>query len=399
MCHKTRFNGGDKRHIFKRNEHSMSFKRRAVNNHAKLTQITYTIALSTTRRQGYVSSKNGVLLINLGTPDSPKVADVRRYLREFLSDARVIDLPWLIRFILVNLLIVPTRAPKSANAYQAIWTPQGSPLKQHSLALTQRVGKAFGPNATVVLGMRYGQPSIASAIETLITNGCQSITVLPLFPQYAESTSGSAIAMATRLLNNKAHTVHVIKDYFNAPAYIEAQATLLRKHLKKMPHKPDLFLFSFHGLPMRHIIKSEKKGVCDHVGPCPAVGKDNRYCYRAQCYATARQLAKKLNLNADDYLVTFQSRLGKTPWIGPATDDSLIKLAKAGHKQLAIACPSFVSDCLETLEEIGLRAQAKWHELTGGTLTLFPCLNDDPQWVSAIKTMVTHRTSLDTHSD
>jgi ferrochelatase len=331
-------------------------------------------------------SKTGILLINLGTPDQPDVPSVRKYLREFLSDPRVIDLPTPARWLLLNLIILPFRPKQSSEAYQQIWTEQGSPLLINSQNLVDAVAKKLGNDYQVVLGMRYGNPSIPSALEQL--KHCQQIKVLPLFPQYSSAATGSAIekVLCTVAMQWNTPSISIINSFYDQPQFIAAYAKIIEKNLAEK--KPDLLLFSYHGLPERHIKKSECQAACDLRNACPDMNNDNSYCYRAQCYATSKLLAQQLGLQEDQYITTFQSRLGRVPWIQPYTDNELPKLIKQGIKNIAVACPSFTADCLETLEEIGLRAKQQWQELGGESFTLIPCLNDDEAWVESIISLI-----------
>lgn len=326
--------------------------------------------------------KNGLLLINLGTPDSPDIPAVRRYLREFLADRRVIDLPAPLRYLLLYCAILPFRPKRSAHAYQAIWTIEGSPLLIHSRNLQTKLQKHLGDTWRVALGMRYGNPSITSALKEL--SHCEHLTILPLYPQYSSATTGSSIEKTLNLLaaHKRLPSFTVIRDFYQYPGFINAQAALIKPHVAHH----DYLLFSYHGIPERHIIHTECLQVCTKM--CPSITPENRSCYRAQCYATTRELAKKLNLPEEKYAMAFQSRLGKTPWIKPYTDELLPELAKKGIKRLAVSCPSFAADCLETLEEIGIRAQKQWHQLGGEQLTLIPCVNDSELWVNSIPNLI-----------
>ena len=321
----------------------------------------------------------GLLLINLGTPKNATVSAVRAYLAEFLSDRRVIDLPAPLRYSLLYTLILPFRPFKTAKAYQAIWTEQGSPLLAISKSLAEKTQSLLGDSWRVVLGMRYGQPSIEDALEQL--KDCDSLIVFPLFPQYASASSGSAIEKTLQILNQKDvfPSLRVIRDYYEHPGFIEAQAHLLKPYISSHEH----LLFSFHGLPERHLQKEGCTQICTNRCPSPTSKRES--CYRAQCYATAQALANYLELPSDYWSVAFQSRLGKTPWIQPYTDVSLTKLSNAGIKKLLVCCPSFTADCLETLEEIGIQAVEQWHQLQGEMLTLAPCVNDDEQWVKGVE--------------
>jgi ferrochelatase len=332
--------------------------------------------------EGVKMSKCGVLLINLGTPDNCDSSSVYRYLKQFLNDPRVIDLPKLIRFLLVNVLIVPFRYKRSARAYQQIWTPAGSPLLVNSHALVQALARQLGEDFHVELGMRYGNPSIASAVAKL--SSCQRIVVIPLFPQYSSAASGSAMQEFLKHISMQWNIpeVHLSRDFFNHPGFILAYAALIQKHVANKVW--DKIIFSYHGLPERHINKSQCRASCSRLQSCPPVDDLNAYCYRAQCYETSRLLAQQLQLEDAQYQVTFQSRLGRTPWIKPYTDLALIELRKNNIKNIAIVCPSFVADCLETVEEINLQAREQWRALGGENFIFIPCLNDDAIWVKEL---------------
>lgn len=328
------------------------------------------------------SLKTGVLLINLGTPDTCHPKSVYTYLKQFLNDPRVIDLPKFIRYFLVNAIIIPLRYKKSAHAYQQIWTNDGSPLLVNSQHLVSAVSNAFDGSVQVELGMRYGNPSIASAVDRL--KDCQKIIAIPLFPQYSSAATGSAVEELLRVVSQQWNIpeISVTRDFFNDPDFIQAYACLIKENLKDK--KIDKLIFSYHGLPERHINKSECHSLCSRVEACPRPDLLNAYCYRAQCYETSRLIAERLNLSSSDYVVSFQSRLGKTPWIKPYTDLLLPELRQKNVDTIAVVCPSFVSDCLETLEEINMRARMQWQELGGGEFVFIPCLNQHPLWVEAI---------------
>lgn len=329
--------------------------------------------------------KTGILLLNLGTPDAPSTKAVRRYLREFLLDPRVIDLPGLLRRILVYGFILPFRPKYSAEAYQSIWTEDGSPLLQHSIDLSVKLQQELPEQTTVALGMRYGNPSIASAIEKLAH--CQRVIVIPLFPQYSSAATGSAMEKAMDVISKKWNIpdIKIISDFYEHPGFINAQAEVIKESLVDQS-APDFYLFSYHGVPERHIAKSENrnKPFCTHDVTCPVITDNNRFCYRAQCYATSRALTKALDLPANKYMTTFQSRLGRTPWIKPYTDEKIKELAKQGVKHLAVACPSFTADCLETIEEIGMRGREDWIAAGGEQFTLLPCVNAHTAWVNGL---------------
>ncbi|MEE8557886.1 MAG: ferrochelatase [Myxococcota bacterium] len=328
----------------------------------------------------------GVLLLNLGTPDSPSVSDVRRYLREFLSDPRVIDIPALFRWLLLRLFVLPFRPRRSARAYRSIWTTDGSPLLVHSRALRNAVAESLGGDYVVRLGMRYGSPSIEKAQEELIVEGVDSIIAFPLFPQFAESSTGSAVRKVLDLAMRPGHlpALVTLSPFYDHPGFIAAVAEVMREDL--VGFTPDHVVVSFHGLPERQVRRSDPHGthclVVDNC--CAAVGPANRDCYRAHCFATARALAEALELSRDLYTVSFQSRFGRTPWIGPPTDRVLQTLAFRGVRRVAVVCPSFVADCLETLEEIGIRGRETFRAAGGQDLRLVRSINAHPRWVAAV---------------
>jgi ferrochelatase len=332
----------------------------------------------------------GVLLVNLGTPDSPSTRDVRRYLREFLSDPRVVDLPALGRWLLLNLVILPFRPRKSAEAYRAIWTERGSPLLVHGRALAAGVADALGGDFRVELAMRYGRPSIAEAMGRLREAGAESVVALPLFPQYSAAASGSARA---RILEEAARhwdvpAVRVLGDWYAEPGFAEVWSQVAGPALAEFG--ADHVLLSYHGLPERQVRKSDPSGaVCLASEDCCArIGPHNARCYRAQCFATSRILVEALGLDPAYTTTAFQSRLGRDPWIGPYTDHVLGDLARQGVKRLAILSPAFAADCLETLEELGLRARAQWRDEGGEELLLVPCPNAHPAFVRAVASWV-----------
>lgn len=331
-------------------------------------------------------SKIGVLLINLGTPDNCDPKSVYAYLKQFLNDPRVIDLPNIIRYVLVNGIIIPFRYKQSAHAYQQIWSHKGSPLLTNGQDLVNAVRKEFDTSVQVELGMRYGNPSINSAFSAL--KHCKKIIAIPLFPQYSSAATGSAVEELLRVLSDQWNIpeMSIKRDFFNNPDFIAAYASIIKEHLNdKKTHK---VIFSFHGLPERHIDKSACSSVCSRSEPCPKPDQLNTYCYRSQCYETSRLIAQKLHLSSSDYVVSFQSRLGKTPWIKPYTDLILEELREKKVENIAIVCPSFVSDCLETLEEINIRARAQWLGLGGNDFVFIPCLNTHPLWVGGLVKMI-----------
>ena len=328
----------------------------------------------------------GVLLVNLGTPDAPTPGAVRRYLREFLSDPRVIDIHPVARKLLLELVILPVRPRKSAEAYAKIWTAEGSPLLTLSRALEAKVRAAMGPGYLVELAMRYGSPSIPDALGRLRAGGARRLLVAPLYPQYSSSATGSSVEAVFAALAGQhvVPAVSVLPAFYDDPGFISAFAAVGAPVLER--ERPDHVLFSFHGLPERHVRASDHSGqhCLRSASCCEAIGEANRDCYRAHCFATARALAARLALAPGSWSVSFQSRLGRTPWIKPYTDLRLDELAREGKRRLCVFCPAFVADCLETLEEIGLRARAQFLAAGGESLALVPSLNASEAWVGAL---------------
>ncbi len=333
-------------------------------------------------------ARTGLLLVNLGTPAAPRTREVRTYLREFLSDPRVLDMPALGRALLLYGVILPFRPRKSAEAYRKVWTDRGSPVLFHGLDLAAKVQTALGPEIPVELAMRYQRPSVAEALDKMRAARVDRIAVMPLFPHYSSAAWGSAaekVALeAGRRWNVPA--LQFVPPFFDHPAYLEALARTARPALHTF--RPDRVLMSFHGLPERQVRKSDESASRDHclASPscCDEIGPANRHCYRAQCLATARGLAARLGLEAERYEVAFQSRLGRTPWIRPYTDERVRELANTGVKRLAVLSPAFVADCLETLEELGIRARDDFRAHGGEELLLVPALNSRDVWVDAL---------------
>lgn len=335
-----------------------------------------------------MNPKTGLLLVNLGTPDAPTRGAVAKYLREFLSDEKVIDIPAPLRLLLVHGIIVPTRSGKSAHAYSKVWTDRGSPLMLHSLDLLAAMRKRM-PDTLVDLAMRYGSPSIEHGLKQLVAHGATRIVVFPLYPQLADSSTGTAIAKVEQVVNrmNPRPQVEFIPAFYDDPGFLDAFAAVGRPVVTEQ--RPDHVLFSFHGLPERHIKRADPSGGHCLASPdcCAVMRAANKDCYRAQCYATAKGIAEQLALAPADYSVAFQSRLGRTPWIQPFTDLVLPELVKKGKRNIVVYCPAFVADCLETLEEIGMRAKEQVEAL-GGKVTLVPSLNAHPAWVEAAARIV-----------
>ncbi len=295
--------------------------------------------------------KTGVLLIQLGTPDSPSVPDVRKYLREFLNDARVIDLPWLARKILVNLIIVPFRAPKSTKIYKKLWTDNGSPLLFYSVRLKEKLQKIIGDKYEIELAMRYQSPSMDDALEKMRRENYDRILIFPLFPQYASATSGSAVDKAMKIIKKwwVIPEVKMITQFWNDEGYLNS---FVERGKRYNINEYDHVLFSYHGLPVRQVDKVHFDGKpCSEHNCENEITEENKYCYKAQSYATTRTLAEKLNIPKEKYTVCFQSRLDKN-WLTPFTDKTIIDLANKGAKKLLVFSPAFVADCLETVIEI-----------------------------------------------
>jgi len=333
------------------------------------------------------ASKPGVLLINLGSPDSTSVADVRKYLGEFLMDPRVLDAPWPVRWCVVNLAILPKRPVESAEAYKKIWTAEGSPLVVTSRNVQRELQRRVGDALVVELAMRYQNPGIGAAIARLRGQGVTDLLVFPLFPQFAMSSFETAVVRARELAARLAPEMRLkaAEPYYNDPAYI---AALVASAADFLNAGCDHLLFSFHGLPERHLRKANPghclatPGCCET--PCPAINT----CYRAQCFATVRAFVKAAGVPAEKFSVSFQSRLGRDPWLKPYTDFELPRLAGAGVKKLLVICPAFVSDCLETLEEIAIRGRETFLGAGGSGFALIPCLNNHPRWLDALEKIV-----------
>lgn len=332
----------------------------------------------------------GVLLIQLGTPDSTEVSDVRKYLREFLSDPRVIDIPAPARALLLNAVILPFRPRRSAEQYEKIWTDDGSPLTIHTESLSSALQEALGDGYRVAYGMRYQNPPIETAVTRLAAANCDRIVVLPLFPQYASASTGSALEKALDVIGERWNVPNVVTigDFYDEPGFIRSVAEVARPQLEAFD--PDHTILSYHGLPEKQVKKSDPTGEWCLQRPdcCDQMVEANRFCYRAQCFATSRALASELNLEDGTYSTTFQSRLAGQKWIEPYTDVKVEELYKSGVRRLAVLTPSFTADCLETLEEIGIRLREQWEGLGGEELLLVPCVNASPSWVAAVVDLV-----------
>jgi len=328
--------------------------------------------------------KKGVLLINLGSPDSPSVRDVRKYLRQFLSDKHVIDINPVARFFLVNGIIVPFRAPKSAKLYEHIWTKEGSPLIIHSEQQKELLQKSLGNNFVVELGMRYQNPSIESALKKLAELKTESIIVVPLYPQYAASTTRSSIEEAKRIMKKGIFpAIKFIEKFYEDPRYIEAMAGVAEKYnLQQFDH----FIFSYHGLPERQITKESSYCKVNN-DCCSSINNNNKLCYRAGCFATSRLLVERLKIPQEKYTIAFQSRLDDK-WLKPYSDRVVEQLAKEGKKKILVFSPAFVADCLETIHEIGVEYDHIFKQNGGEKLQLVESLNEHPAWIDALKNII-----------
>ena len=338
----------------------------------------------------------GTLLLNVGTPDAPRTPEVRRYLAEFLGDARVLDMHPVLRWLLVHGVILRTRPARSAAAYRKIWTDRGSPLLFHAQDLSQALQATLGQGYAVDLAMRYGSPAAAPALGRLQAAGCDRIVVVPLFPQYAAASTGAALdaVFSAVAAMPVIPSLTVVGAFHDQPGFLDAVVTVARHDLADF--EADHVLFSFHGLPEHQVRKAELPGpdgtVAGHclgsTDCCEVQLPANRACYRAQCFATARALAARLALPDDAWSLSFQSRLGKTPWIRPYTDEVLASLPGRGVRRLAVLTPAFVTDCLETLEEIGMTGKGTFLAAGGEAFRLVSCVNADPAWVDGLAGIV-----------
>lgn len=330
--------------------------------------------------------KHGVVLVNVGTPDAPTVPAVRRYLAEFLSDPKVVDLPAVLRWLLLHLIILPFRPKRSAHAYQQIWTKDGSPLLLHTQAQRDALAQRL-PQAEVVAAMRYGNPSLDAAVQALKGKGVTDVTLVPLYPQRADATTGTTVQAFTERVARTGGglAVTVVPPFFAEPGFVAACAERLKAAVAS--GAVDHVVFSYHGLPVRQVKKAcaAGDGVC--AGDCAPLGPTTTGCYRAQCFATSRAIAQAAGVTA--FTTAFQSRLKGTAWIGPFTDDVLAALPAKGARRVAVACPSFVSDCLETLEELGQRGKETFLAAGGADFVLVPAPNAAPAFIDTLAALVT----------
>ena len=346
--------------------------------------------------------KTGILVVNLGTPASSEAKDVARYLREFLMDGRVIDIPAWKRWLLVTLIIAPFRAKKVSKEYKKLWLDEGSPLLVYGRRFVGKLEQQYNSEQVkVTLAMRYQNPSIKKGLEELREFGAQQIIVFPMFPQYASATTGSVAEKVMRITAgwNVIPSIQLINSYHKNPAYIKVFAEKVKKDVEK--HRPDHVLFSYHGLPERQLRKAnEGKAVYCNFPSCDCRKENgkNSYCYRSACFETSKLISQELGFPDEQFTTSFQSRLGKSPWIQPYTDDKIAELRKQGVKNLLVVSPSFVADCLETTLEIGEQYRDLFMELGGESFNYTSSLNDEDQWVKAAQQIIGRHTGFFNHS-
>ena len=333
--------------------------------------------------------KTAVLLMNVGSPDEPKVPSVRKYLTQFLNDKRVIDLPWLLRKFLVNVIIIPFRVKKSTGLYQQLWTEKGSPLIYYTKELKEKLQVQLGDSFGVYVGMRYGNPGYKAALSEIKNQDFEKLVLVPLYPQHAMSTTETSVTAAEEEINRLGIQAEIVKieQFYNHSKFLDAFVVQAKEHdLSKFDH----IVFSYHGLPNRHVEKCHpgiKVGDCDCQISFPKHGK---FCYRATCYETSRLIAAKLNLESSDYSVGFQSRLSNN-WLTPFTDLVLQQKLKEGKKNILVLAPSFVTDCLETILEIGVEYGEEFKQNGGNKFQLVKSLNAEELWVEALAEIVSEK--------
>lgn len=332
------------------------------------------------------SGKTAVILLNVGTPDSTSVKDVRKYLFEFLNDPRVIDIPWLLRKILVNLIIVPFRAPKSARLYKLLWTEKGSPLMFHSNRVKDKLQEQMDDRYEIHVAMRYGNPNIRYVMEHIRKIGYSKLIVVPMFPHYASSSSGTAIEAVMQQLKKWTviPEIKFIGQFYIHPQFIDAFAERIKTY---NPEKYDYVIFSYHGLPISHITRVHPGYDCESCTCNVQFPAHGEFCYKATCYATTRMLAVKLGLQEGKFSQSFQSRLSNN-WLKPFTDKLLMKKAEEGVKNILIVSPAFVADCLETTVELGIEYKNLFLNAGGEKLECVESLNDSQAWIDTLKTLI-----------
>lgn len=329
--------------------------------------------------------KPGLLLLQLGSPEAPTAAGVYKFLIPFLTDPQVIDIPAIPRHLLVRGIIAPLRSRRVAEAYKSIWTERGSPLMVYTQDFAEKVRRALDKRFDVRWAVRYGSPSVDSVMADW---DIQELYIVPLYPQFALSSSQTAIDHVKNWLDRsgKSIKVFILRDFYDEPEFIHSQTLQIQEAAKEF--RPDHYLLSFHGLPEHHVTKLHPEKCFVKPGCCEKVSRSNRWCYRAQSMATARALKEALGLTAEQITVGFQSRLGNRPWIKPYTDELLADLVQNGVRRLLVSCPSFVADCLETLEEVQIRLREQFLELGGTDLQLVPALNAEDHWVEDFSQML-----------
>lgn len=354
------------------------------------------------------SDATAVILVNTGSPDRPDSASVRKYLRQFLSDPRVMDAPYLIRMMVLHLFILPFRPSRSAKKYRSIWTKEGSPLLIHTRDLADGLRRKFAEenrSAYVSFAMRYGNPGMEKTIRSILEQrSIQTILLVPLFPQYAEATTGSILDQAQSILKKLKSPValEVIPSFYSHPEFVDGISSHVEQYYKDQDRPfPETMLFTYHGLPERQIQKADPSGSCLTEDCCNRLTDQNKHCYRAQCFETSRLIASRLGLDGNRIRVSFQSRMGRIPWIGPHTDEVLAELGKnhanrvsdqKTHQErnpsIGVIAPSFVADCLETLEEIAMEGTKTYQMHGGESMDYIPALNSSPAWVDGLYRML-----------
>jgi ferrochelatase len=333
--------------------------------------------------------KRAVLIVNLGSPDSTSVPDVRRYLREFLGDERVLDMAAPLRWLLLEAVILPTRPRKTAHAYSKVWTPGGSPLVATTESVRRKLSEALGPEVPLHVAMRYGNPPIASAIAALARQGCEEVLLFPQYPHYAMASWETVVVRVYEEAARQAPSMRVscVQPFFGDADYIEMLLAVAAPQLAK-PY--DHFLFSYHGIPERHLRKADSSHAhCTVVADCcTTCAPAHATCYRAQCLRTTSEFARRAGLDPSRYSVSYQSRLAGEPWLQPFTDFELVRLPKAGVKRLLVMCPSFLADCLETLEEISMAGRETFLNAGGEQFEKIFCPNDHPAFIDFLANRV-----------
>lgn len=332
--------------------------------------------------------KKGILLVNLGTPDEPTRGAVYRYLKEFLLDPRVIDIPAVQRNLLVRGVIAPFRSKSASKLYQELWTEDGSPLKVYGYELKEKLQEEMGDTYLVELAMRYQSPSVESVLKNMLAQHVSELIIVPLFPHYASASTGSVYEEVMRVLSKVQGIpkLRFVNSFYDHPDFI---ASIMARGKEHKLEDYDHVLFSYHGLPVRQLVKADLGNHCNKAKDCCLTISDkNQHCYSAQCHATTKALVKELGLVEGQYTTCFQSRLGKEPWVEPYTTNVLQQRADAGDKRLLVFCPAFVADCLETTIEVSVEYMEEFEEMGGEHVQLVDSLNGHPRWVSGLKNII-----------